>query len=75
LLTFAALATARHLFRFWWHASLRVWKRNLVMVLGYGFVSAEENFCPLITNLFTARKSLQKLRKKGRKGQKKTRFK
>jgi len=74
LLTFADLATARHTFRFWWHATLRVVKRNARTFLGYGFVSAEENFLQIIIKLFTGAKSREKVRKTFKNRHEKTRF-
>jgi hypothetical protein len=51
-----------------------VWKRNAREVLGYGFVSAEKNFCPIVRKLFTAQKTGEKVRKYEQNGHKKTRF-
>jgi hypothetical protein len=49
-------------------------KRNAGTFLGYGFVSAEENFLQIITKLFTGRKSRENVRKTIKKRHKKTRL-
>jgi hypothetical protein len=51
-----------------------VWKRNAREVLGYGFVSAEKNFWPIVRKLFTVEKTDEKVRKCEQNRHKKTRF-